>query len=666
MVRLGLRSALVLGVAAATIGVGTLGDGTLPTAQASELPAFGDCDELTDFYRTAARPFLTPYGLGGASGYDTFAPPTAVSAQARSGAEAASLDAVGNSPTGTNVQEAGVDEPDSAKTDGEHVITVYGGQLRVVDVTGDTPVLVGRLRIPKTDSGELLLVGDRAVVFGTAWDSRPIVLDRAVSSHPAYGAGGDVVISIVDLSDPGTPRLVGSQRIEGSYVSARAYGEAVRVVVSSTPRLRFDEPGNSWPGGMRKAYKENLRRLDALDADDWLPKRELRDASGRVVGSGPLLSCTDVRHPRRPAGLGTLSVLTFDPAGDTAEEVDRTAVVADGDVVYSSLGRLYVATTAGGWLPWPVLEFERLETAESTSRLAPPRPPSESTTLHAFNVTAGDATTYMGSGAVPGRLLGRWALSEYDGHLRVATTTSGRWPAGPRTAPVPFGPSESHVVVLAERGDRLVQIGRVGGLGRGEQIRAVRWFGDLATVVTFRQTDPLYTVDLSAPEQPRVVGELKIPGYSAYLHPLGGDLLLGIGQDANRFGAERGVQVSAFDLSDLARPTRVDALEVGAVYTQVQEDSRAFTYLPDRRLAVLPVEGYRVDASAEVVSPVVQAVGVSVDADGELRVVGKVEVDGGAYGLRVLPVGDQLVAVTSRGLSVVDPADMEVSAQLRF
>jgi len=220
---------------------------------------------------------------------------------------------------------------------------------------------------------------------------------------------------------------------------------------------------------------------------------------------------------------------------------------------------------------------------------------------------------------------------------------------------MPSGESESHVVVLEERGDRLVQIGRVGGLGRGEQIRAVRWFGELATVVTFRQTDPLYTVDLSNPGQPRVVGELKIPGYSAYLHPLGGDLLLGVGQDANRFGAERGVQVSAFDLSDPGRPTRVQALDVGADYTQVQEDARAFTYLPDRRLAVVPVEDYSGSGGA---------VGISVGEGGDLRLVGRVAVS--PYTLRVLPVGESLVAVTSNGVSVVDPADMETTAQLRF
>lgn len=657
MVRLGLRSALVLGVAAATIGVGTLGDGTLPAAQASELPAFGDCDELADFYRQAARPFVTPYGLGSGGVRDIAvaerAMPVALNAEA---AGATSLEAVGNGPTGTNVQEAGVDEPDSAKTDGEHVITVHGGQLRVVDVTGETPVLVGRLRLPKTDSSELLLVGDRAVVLGTAREHHGYTVDRATSTLRPYGDGGGVVISIVDLSDPGTPRLVGSQRVDGRYVSARAYGDVVRVVVSSTPRLRFDEPGNYSKRALRQAYGDNLRVLNRAEAADWLPQRELRDASGRVVGSGPLLSCTDVRHPRRPAGLGTLSVLTFDPARDTAEEVDRTAVVADGDLVYSSLDRLYVATTAGGWLPWPVLEFGRSGAGALISDLVPPRPPSESTTLHAFDVSAGDATTYVGSGAVPGWLLGRWALSEYDGHLRVATTTSGRWPAGRRTAPMPIGQSESHVVVLEERADRLVQVGRVGGLGRGEQIRAVRWFGDLATVVTFRQTDPLYTVDLSDPEQPRVVGELKIPGYSAYLHPLGDDLLLGVGQDADKRGMELGVQVSAFDLSDLDRPIRVDALDVGAAYTQVQEDSRAFTYLPDRRLAVLPVDDYHGSGGA---------VGVSVGADGELRLIGRID-DADAYTLRVLPVGDSLVAVTSNGLSVVDPADMDVTAQLRF
>ena len=144
-------------------------------------------------------------------------------------------------------------------------------------------------------------------------------------------------------------------------------------------------------------------------------------------------------------------------------------------------------------------------------------------------ISGSDRTQYRASGEVTGWLLNQFSMDEHKGNLRVASTDSP-----------PFwdlGSSESLVTVLAERNGRLEEVGRVGGLGKGEQIQAVRFLGDLGYVVTFRQVDPLYVVDLSDQAKPRVAGELKILGYSAYLHPLGENLLLGVGQDATKQGA---------------------------------------------------------------------------------------------------------------------------------
>jgi uncharacterized secreted protein with C-terminal beta-propeller domain len=234
-------------------------------------------------------------------------------------------------------------------------------------------------------------------------------------------------------------------------------------------------------------------------------------------------------------------------------------------------------------------------------------------------------------------------MSERDGLLRVATTGVGAQ-----------GGQESGVTVLAERGDRLEPVGSVGGLGAGEQIRAVRWFDDLAVVVTFRQTDPLYTVDLSDPQAPRVLGELKIPGYSAYLHPLGDGLLLGVGQDATDTGGVLGTQVSTFDLGDLSSPQRLATLGWRQAWSDVESESRAFTYLPDRRLALLPISGTRGSG----------VVAVAVGADGSLAEAGDWTPDGfGAYVLRAVPVaGDAVVALaegsSGRSLTLLRTPDL--------
>jgi uncharacterized secreted protein with C-terminal beta-propeller domain len=137
-----------------------------------------------------------------------------------------------------------------------------------------------------------------------------------------------------------------------------------------------------------------------------------------------------------------------------------------------------------------------------------------------------------------------------------------------------------------------VRIGRAGDLGHGERIYAVRFVGDAAYVVTFRQIDPLYVVDLSTPTAPRVRGELKLTGYSAYLHPITDGLLLGVGQEATPEGRTAGSQLSLFDVADPEHPRRIAQRLLGAGNSTVETDPHAFLYWAPTRLAVLPLTSY--------------------------------------------------------------------------
>ncbi len=299
-------------------------------------------------------------------------------------------------------------------------------------------------------------------------------------------------------------------------MSARQYPDGtVRVVVTTGyPPLDFVQPNRDRSDA--QATRLNRRIVQQAPIEAWLPG--VRDDGG---SEHPLLDCSDVRHPLKRSGSGTISVLSF-PADDPGDAT-ATGVTASGDLVYSSAHRLYVATTA-----------------------------ERSTSVHAFALD-GDRTTYVASGSVGGTVKDRWSFSEYDGHLRVAAAIGDPW-----------RPDENAVVVLDEEDGRLVRVGRVAGLGRTEQIRSVRWFGDLAVVVTFRQTDPLYTLDLSDAATPRLVGTLKIPGFSSYLHPVGDSRVVGIGHDATTSGADLGTQASTFDLGDPAHVRRDDSLALGA------------------------------------------------------------------------------------------------------
>ena len=210
------------------------------------------------------------------------------------------------------------------------------------------------------------------------------------------------------------------------------------------------------------------------------------------------------------------------------------------------------------------------------------------------------------------------------------------------------------VVRLAERDGALVETGRVAGLGKGEQIRAVRYFGDIAAVVTFRQTDPLYLLDLSG--QPRVVGELKVPGFSTYLHPLGNGLLMGLGQDATSTGQVSGMQVSVFDVSDLSHPVLRDRLRLGYGWSSpALDDSRAFGYDPGQRLATFPFTSYDPDGTGLERSG---ALGVSVTEDGVLRLAGRLDTATGSWPQRVLSGGDLVFAITDTAVVAADASTM--------
>jgi uncharacterized secreted protein with C-terminal beta-propeller domain len=595
---------------------------TSEAVAASGLLPFDDCAELAEWYRSAALEEVTAYGLGGGDLWVMV--DAAYGGDVATGAveaAAARSDSVANGATGTNLQEAGVDEPDVAKTDGALTYVVDGRHLVVTDVSGAEPVEAGRLELPRRlQAAEMLLVGDSLVLFAG-------VPQHWGGARDAFGtfpnSPGSTLVAVVDVSEPAAMRIDSEREVEGSRVAAREHKGTVRVVVRSHPELDFVTPYPRWDlprrerwrtdrRSAREALAENRRIIREADAQDFLPQQRLDGGAGE-----PLLDCSDVTHPEIASGLGTISLLTFDPT--TPAAIESAAISAVGDQVYASTDRLYVATAAGGGWFWE----------EDSSRVA-------RTEVHAFDVTGSD-TAYVASGEVPGYAPDRWSFSEHEGRLRVATTEQKL-----------FRDIESTVTVLEEVGGQLVTVGSVSGMGPGEQIQSVRWFGDLAIVVTFEQTDPLYTVDLSDPLAPEVLGELKIPGFSAYLHPLGDDLLLGVGQDATSTGQTTGSQVSSFDLSDLRAPGRISALDMGRhTYSPVEDDARTFTYLPQQRLALVPVSTWSGRGDRLLL--------VRVGEDGALSEV-KARAVHSAYGLRTLPLADGRVAVVDRGeVTVLDP-----------
>jgi uncharacterized secreted protein with C-terminal beta-propeller domain len=349
-----------------------------------------------------------------------------------------------------------------------------------------------------------------------------------------------------------------------------------------------------------------------------------------------------------------VTVLSFDLDASTLGDGAPATVVADGETVYSNGPSLYVANDQRWRTPSTGVPLQGGREAGSA--------PEQRTEFYRFDTSRPGRPRYVAAGSVPGWLINQYAMSEWDGHLRVATTVGQ--PVG--QAAGRESRSESTVYVLRQRDDRLIETGKVSGLGKGERIYAVRFVGRVGYVVTFRQTDPLYTVDLRDPAAPRVLGELKITGYSAYLHPAGDTRLLGIGQEATAQGQARGTQISLFDVGDLASPTRVAQYHVRHGHSEAEFDPHAFLYWPSTGLLVVPLNVYRGGA------PSGTALVLRVDDD-SLVEVGTVEHP--AANLAAHPTGqirrslvieDVLWTVSAAGLKASDAASLQTLAWIPF
>ena len=546
---------------AAAVGVGyALGNdngsrdvppGSPPIALANaDLSVTASCDELLDSYVQRGLEQVGPYGWGsGMVAFDSAGGAEASAPSAASGTLRSSVKTSRSTSneSGTNVQELGVDESDVVKVAGPLLLRMRDGELLAYDVSGDEPALLSTTRIDDArgngwvsdPGGELLLVGGRAVVLGTSQD------------------GLETTITTVDLSDPTSPSIVDATTIRGRASAARLHGDVVRVVLNNgLPELDFSFPDGTF--GQIRARLRNRSLVRDTTLSDWLP----------TVDGEPLVDCSDVAVPDdEDVSLGTTTVVAFDPASPT--DRTTTSVATDSDTAYFSTDRFYLAGGAAQWTFWGDCIDCRTFPGGGF--------PGGTTPLYAFALDGPD-TTYVASGEVEGTIADRWSMDAVGGSLRIAV--------GPSSETGNF----NSVLTLREDGSDLVEEGRVDDLGVDEQIMSVRWFDDLAIVVTFRQTDPLYAIDLSDPASPRLLGELKIPGFSEYLHPLGEHRLIGIGQDATLQGMTRGAQAALFDVTDLTNPRQIDVVRYDKeTWAGAASDPRQFTWLPEQRVALTVV-----------------------------------------------------------------------------
>jgi hypothetical protein len=544
---------------------GGAADAVTPVAFFGELQAPASCEELLAHYVDEGLDLVTAYGWGspyydlrlsrdvgllsGVAEFGAFDSALPMPANARGAMSQSKLSTsrATSSETGTNVQEVGVDEPDSVKTDGEVLVRLRGALLTTYDVTGEEVERLGELDLGDLEDAEILLAGDTVVAVGND-GSRPSA-QRFRSFYDLTVPQTRVVT--VDVTDPGAPTLERTVDYDAASVTARQHGDAVRLVLSAgLPELDFVQPGRRG-AGRQTALETNRRLVEETTVADWLP-------SVSVDGGEPeqLLECDRVAVPRADVGLGTMAVVGFD-VGSPAR-TDAFGLAGDASLAYESPDHLYLATQGAGFGVGG----------------------GSGGTTHVYDFALdGTEATYVGAGEVEGTIRDRWAMDEHDGVLRLAVSPS-----------IETGNFNS-VVTMERRGDALVEVGRVDRLGVGEDIKAVRWFAGLAIVVTFRQIDPLYAIDLTDAADPTLVGELKIPGFSSYLHPLGSMRMVGLGEGPQEGGRRWGAQAGLFDVTDLTDPRRLDVLGYGGGSRALAgEDPRQLTWLPAERTVLTVVQ----------------------------------------------------------------------------
>ncbi len=423
----------------------------------------------------------------------------------------------------TNNQVSGVDEADFIKNDGAYIYILADNKFQIIDAwPPEESGIVSRVDIEGTPK-KLFVASDRALIYSSLGhistpDPYPYYYDDFLysDSECTYGYDCDfsgdnrkLKITLYDIADRSSPRLLREIRFSGSYINARRIGTAIHSVILSpafsSPDIRYqpeildkcryyekEEPSLEEIMAAFEALKEKNREIiaDSTPAD-WLPGiQDTRYVNNEAITrEGLLIDCSNVYESGRHESKSFLTVLSLDI--DKLEELSQTTVFGNPGAVYASASALYVSTRQQYTYdqPWYYDINAGIQQAS---------------TVHKFNLKNNPpACEYTGSGVVKGSVLNQFAMDEFEGHLRIATTTGH----------VPDSNMYSTLSVLRENSGRLETVGQIDNIAPTEDIRSVRFDGRNAFIVTFKKTDPLYAFDLSNPEAPRIEGELKIPGF---------------------------------------------------------------------------------------------------------------------------------------------------------
>jgi inhibitor of cysteine peptidase len=613
---------LALLVLALALAAGCTGSVASPAA--GDIKKFSSADEIREYIKnnTAIAAGTDGYGYGeswAATDMAVAAPQGAVAESVvAKGVSLAAPSSVGSTDhSTTNVQVAGVDEPDFVKNDGKYVYVISGQILTIVDAYPASAATI----LSKTEIGDtphdLFIDGDRLVLFTTGADETdkssssdsPVTASK-VSAMPYYYRSTMPVTHAIfyDISDRAHPKVTKDYTIDGDYIDARLIGTNLYLVTReqiytySTERIAVPEvrEGTKTVIAPDVYYFDNPERQYAfttISSFDTGSANE-REAKTYLVGSGNILYVSEnamyityqkyknIIYPMRAqpaiASVVPVGILKESDSGSASGSAVTGSTGVSSPILWEDFNKMSDSEKQAFIAEMKNAEQESLQKQEIDQT---------TTAIHKIAISNG-AITYIARGEVSGSLKDQFAIDEHNGNLRVATTSN---------VYTTRGSYEYNNVFVLDSGMKL--IGSLTHLAEQEQIYATRFIGDRLYMVTYKRVDPFFVIDLSNPTAPKILGKLKIPGFSDYLHPYDATHIIGIGKETgtNDWGgvSTKGLKLALFDVSDVEHPTQIDKVEIGDAGTDsaALSDHKAFLFDKEKNLLVIPARVVKNDAA---------------------------------------------------------------------
>lgn len=567
----------------------------------STLKRFANYDELKDYLKNAESS-----GYGYDSVLYTTMSGSARTMQTAAESSSKSSDSGSNDYSTTNIQVEGVDEADIVKNDGKYIYTLSGNKISIVDAyPAEDARVLSTIENDTKYPREIYANSDRLVVFGYAQQDYGYggiavidVMPSRTIAPPDYTYYSEkTFVDVYDVSDRSNPVLVRSEVFDGNYVESRMIGDYVYFIVNAQVFLQNGEV--IMPMQMRESVSDiyyidgpyqsrvftNIISMNVKNDQPVNKKVYMLSYSSNIYASQNNFYISYRKTPDYNIILEKTVNDVFAPVMPS-ELGDEIRSILSSDKTYYEKNRL-ISEKFYTWLNSLSVEEQSSIAQQLQERMYSfyneINKEFEKTIIHKINVNNG-AIEYKNAGEVSGDILNQFSMDEYNSNLRVATTTGHVSRSGESS-------SLNHIFVLDSG---MSVVGTLEDLAQGERIYSARFIGNRAYLVTFKKIDPLFVIDLSNPASPTVLGKLKIPGYSDYLHPYDENHIIGIGKetvDNGNFAWYQGVKLSLFDVSDVSNPTEVSKANIGdrGTDSEALRDHKAFLFSKNKNLLVIPI-----------------------------------------------------------------------------